>query len=597
MEIYEYLKEHRLIADGAFGTYFADRFNTQMIPEEANITAQDKVLEVHGEYLRAGARLIRTNTFAAYEANISPTLNVHEVRRAAVALATKAVQDYASDREIYIAGDIGPAPYHIFDEGSVKTYYEFAKDLISAGVRIILFETFPGMDGISDAIYQIKKDYPEVFVITNFAVNQYGYSTMGRSVKGLLNEAAAHPGVDAMGLNCQVGPAHMASLLANTAVKGEKYMAAFPNAGYPKMVRNRIIYSDNVEYFTEKVSINDMASILGGCCGTTPAHIRAMVEQIDQKKLPVVSSKEDVLQENNSISNLAFYAEKEKAAKGEKSKKLIAVELVPPFTADDAKIVEMSLQLKKMGVDVLTFPDSPSGRTRVDSVLMAKKVKDVSGLKVMPHISCRDKNAIALRSNLMGAYLNDIHNILVITGDPVPVSERGRAKAVFNFDSTGLMAMIDDINKEMFANSPIVFGGAINQNRRNQQFEIRRVHKKMEKGASFFLTMPAFTRKDADQLRFIKKETGAKMLVGIMPLVSMKNALFMKNEMPGLDVDDSIIDMFKNAQTREEGEAVAIQIATNSIERTKDFADGYYFSFPFNRVYLLDRLKSVLEDE
>ncbi len=594
MEIREYLKDHRLIADGAFGTYFADIFNTQMIPEEANITAPEMVLRVHGDYLKVGASLIRTNTFAAYEENISETLDVHALRKAGAALAIKAVNDLRADRENFIAGSIGPAPYHHFDEGAERTYYAFAKDLIEAGIKILIFETFPGMDGISEAIHLIKAEYPEVAVITNFAVNQYGYSTTGRSVKGLLTEAAAHPGVDGLGLNCQVGPAHMAALLARTAIPGEKYIAAFPNAGYPKMVRNRIIYSDNVDYFSAKAAANSMVSILGGCCGTTPAHIQAMAAGIDLSKPSYTVTAEDAQQAQCKVADLAFYAEKEK--KEGKCKKLIAVELVPPFTADDTKIVEVSLYLKKMGVDVLTFPDSPSGRTRVNSVLMAKKARDVSGLNVMPHISCRDKNAIALRAELMGAYLNDIHNILVITGDPVPVSERGRAKAVFNFDSTGLMAMIDDINKEMLEGAPIVYGGAINQNRRNQEFEIRRVHKKMERGASFFLTMPTFTQKDAERLRTIKEETGARMLVGIMPLVSMRNALFMKNEMPGLDVDDTIIAMFENAKTREEGEDVAIQIAKINIERTKDFADGYYFSFPFNRVYLLERLKSVLED-
>ena len=246
--------------------------------------------------------------------------------------------------------------------------------------------------------------------------------------------------------------------------------------------------------------------------------------------------------------------------------------------------------LKKSGVDVLTFPDSPSGRTRADSILMAEKVHKETGMTVMPHICCRDKNAIAMRSQLLGAHLNDINNFLVITGDPIPSMVRQSVKAVFNFDSVGLMNIIKDMNESQFENSPIVYGGAINQTRKNLDVEISRVRKKMDAGATFFLTQPVFDDKGIARLRQIKQETGARILCGIMPFVSLKNAMFMKNEMTGIEVSDEIIARYKECVTKEDGESVGVEIAKEVIEKTSDFVNGYYFSFPFNRVYLLERI-------
>ena len=279
----------------------------------------------------------------------------------------------------------------------------------------------------------------------------------------------------------------------------------------------------------------------------------------------------------------SFYA-------GKAGKKLIAVELAPPLGSDDEKLMDAAHLLLKSGVDVLTFPDSPSGRTRADSILMAEKVARETGMCVMPHICCRDKNAIAMRSQLLGAQINHIRNFLVITGDPIPSMMRNSIKSVFNFDSVGLMHIINDMNEEMFADAPVCYGGAINQGRRNLEVEIGRVKKKMEAGATFFLTQPISTRESAERVRRVKEETGARILCGIMPFVSLKNAVFMKNEMTGIDVTDEVLARYREDMTREEGEQAGIQLAKEMMALTDDFADGYYFSFPFNRVGMLEKI-------
>lgn len=211
----------------------------------------------------------------------------------------------------------------------------------------------------------------------------------------------------------------------------------------------------------------------------------------------------------------------------------------------------------------------------------------------MPHICCRDKNTVAMRSLLMGAKINDIHNLLIITGDPLPTMVRQTVKAVFNFDSVGLMKITQEMNEEIVRENPFSYGGAINQGRRNLPVEIERVKKKMAAGAEFFLTQPVFSKEDADRLRQIKEETGACILCGIMPLISRKNALFMQNEISGVNIPEDIIARYPEKGSREEGEAVGVAIAKDIIRLTEDFADGYYFSFPFNRTYLLREIMEL----
>lgn len=589
MNIREYLKKSKLIADGSFGTYYSQKYKTVDIPEYANITASQRISEIHTEYINSGAKLIRTNTFASNTYSLDCSIEeVKENIKAAYKIAKEAVEQ--SGKEIFIAGNIGPVPA-VFQpdfEAVEEEYYQIAKTFIDEGADILCFETFTQSEHIMPAIKRIKEEC-NPFIIVQFCVNQYGYSEAGESAERLVSETAFSKCVDAVGLNCGVGPAHMQQILSRINLNNNCFVTAMPNAGYPLLVRNRVKYADNPIYFASKV--NDMAllgaDIIGGCCGTTPDYIREVAKTVDLT--PTVKSDETSANNENEkpVIKKSFFRNADGTIK---DKKLIAVELAPPFGADDKKLLEAAHMLKGLGVDVLTFPDSPSGRTRIDSVLMAQKVKNVTGFEVMPHICCRDKNAIAMRSTFLGASINDINNFLIITGDPIPVMARQVVKSVFNFDSVGLMRIADEMNSEALKDSPLTYGGAINQSRRRIESEIKRVQKKMEAGAEFFLTQPVFTAEDAERLRRVKEETGARILCGIMPLVSRKNALFMKNEISGVNVTDEVIDRYPENADREDGENVGVELAKEMIAATRDFADGYYFSFPFNRTYLLKRI-------
>lgn len=589
MNIREYLKKSKLIADGSFGTYYSQKYKTVDIPEYANITASQRISEIHTEYINSGAKLIRTNTFASNTYSLDCSIEqVKENIKAAYKIAKEAVEQ--SGKEVFIAGNIGPVPA-VFQpdfEAVEEEYYQIAKTFIDEGADILCFETFTQTEHIMPAIKRIKEEC-NPFIIVQFCVNQYGYSEAGESAERLVSETAFSKCVDAVGLNCGVGPAHMQQILSRINLNNNCFVTAMPNAGYPLLVRNRVKYADNPIYFASKV--NDMAllgaDIIGGCCGTTPDYIREVAKTVDLT--PTVKSDETSANNENEkpVIKKSFFRNADGTIK---DKKLIAVELAPPFGADDKKLLEAAHMLKGLGVDVLTFPDSPSGRTRIDSVLMAQKVKNVTGFEVMPHICCRDKNAIAMRSTFLGASINDINNFLIITGDPIPVMARQVVKSVFNFDSVGLMRIADEMNSEALKDSPLTYGGAINQSRRRIESEIKRVQKKMEAGAEFFLTQPVFTAEDAERLRRVKEETGARILCGIMPLVSRKNALFMKNEISGVNVTDEVIERYPENADREDGENVGVELAKEMIAATKDFADGYYFSFPFNRTYLLKRI-------
>ena len=589
MNIREYLKKSKLIADGSFGTYYSQKYKTVDIPEYANITAPQRISEIHTEYINSGAKLIRTNTFASNTYSLDCSIEqVKENIKAAYKIAKEAVEQ--SGKEIFIAGNIGPVPA-VFQpdfEAVEEEYYQIAKTFIDEGADILCFETFTQSEHIMPAIKRIKEEC-NPFIIVQFCVNQYGYSEAGESAERLVSETAFSKCVDAVGLNCGVGPAHMQQILSRINLNNNCFVTAMPNAGYPLLVRNRVKYADNPIYFASKV--NDIAllgaDIIGGCCGTTPDYIREVAKTIDLT--PTVKSDETSANNENEkpVIKKSFFRNADGTIK---DKKLIAVELAPPFGADDKKLLEAAHMLKGLGVDVLTFPDSPSGRTRIDSVLMAQKVKNVTGFEVMPHICCRDKNAIAMRSTFLGASINDINNFLIITGDPIPVMARQVVKSVFNFDSVGLMRIADEMNSEALKDSPLTYGGAINQSRRRIESEIKRVQKKMEAGAEFFLTQPVFTAEDAERLRIVKEETGARILCGIMPLVSRKNALFMKNEISGVNVTDEVIERYPETADRDDGENVGVELAKEMIAATRDFADGYYFSFPFNRTYLLKRI-------
>lgn len=589
MTIREYLKNKKLIADGAFGTYFSQINNRKdTISEKANLLNPQLVKKIHMDYMKAGARLLRTNTFAVNYETVGGSEDYRrELIRKGYQLAKDAVKEFGE--EIYIGADIGPIPVDIhLEHGDVLREYKMMLDtFLECGADIFVFETFSDIKLIRPLVSYLKEKNQDIFIITQFCLNRYGYTKTGVSGARLLKAVSEIDNIEAVGFNCGIGSGHLYGILKKMDLKIGKYITAMPNSGYPEMLQDRMVYLDNVQYFGEK--IQEIAklgvSILGGCCGTNPSYIEETIKNVNIS--PVnwesrVSVKEKEVIKEKTVKNDFM----RKLIKGEK---VIAVELDPPYDARVEKIMECSHILKAAGVDMLTFADSPMGRGRVDSMLMSTKVLSEVNIPVMPHIACRDKNLISMRAGILGGYINQIKNLLIVTGDPIPSSDRDDVSSVFDFNSVKLMEYVSQMNLEHFVEEPIYFGGALNHGRKNLDREIERMAKKKAAGASYFLTQPIFTEEDIKRIEYIKSKIDTKILCGIMPLISYKNASFIRNEITGINVPEEIVALYDPKMSRDEGEAVGISIARTIMNKLDHIADGYYFMLPFNRVHLVEQ--------
>lgn len=590
-KIREYLEKNKLVADGAFGTYYQQLAEEHTgIPEEANLTDKELVKQIHKEYIRSGARFLRTNSFAANTVSLKKDISyVKAAVAASYENAVEAVRE--SGEEVYVAADIGPIPQMPFeDEAEVeKEYKEVIDTFLAVGAEIFCFETFADSRYIKVLAEYIKKKCDNAFIVAQFSLNKYGYTKMGIRAERILNEISQEESIDAVGFNCGIGSAHLYEILKKTKMVTNKFITAMPNSGYPELLQDRAVYSGNSEYFTENlVKISELGlNILGGCCGTTPSYIEKVSKKINYKNNREIITDNVVKPEETkeiSVSRNKFYQLMESG------KKVITVELDPPYDANAQKIMDCAHLLKAAGVDMITFADSPMGKARADSIMMGIKVSNEVGIPVMPHIACRDKNVIAMRAGILGAYLNGIRNFLFVTGDPVPAENRSDVSGVFDFNSVKLMEYVNEMNTEHFQEEPLVFGGALNYNRPNLDMEIKRMEKKIAAGAKYFLTQPIFCKEDIERIRVVKEKTNTKILCGIMPLISYRNASFIKNEILGIHVPDEILARFNPEMTREEGEAAGVQIAREVMQELEVVADGYYFMLPFNRVHLVEQI-------
>lgn len=601
MIIFDYLKTSRLITDGAMGTYYATReLSEPAIAEYANITSREKIKTIHKEYLNAGAKLLRTNTFAANRTLLSISKEEQaDMITAACNIAKEAIEE--CNQSAFIAGDIGPIPEFATteEEDILIEYKEMIDVFIKENVDAILFETFPDLRYIKQLARYIKEKNKDTFLMVEFCLNKNGYTRTGASAAKLLEGAADITEIDAVGFNCGIGSGHMVQILNNLNLPKNKYIMISPNAGYPEQYQNRMVFMDNANYFADncKKIAEFGTAILGACCGSTPSYIEETKKRImdmEPVRIEALNQEEFIScdkEKNETQASFIINQSKNKFLELLHSgKKVVAVELDPPFNADDKKVIASAEYLKKHNVDIITMADSPMGRSRIDSILMSVKIMNVTGMPVMPHVCCRDKNMISMRSSLLGAYANDIRNLLIVTGDPVPDGSRLKTTGVFDYNSIRLMEYVKEMNEEHFFDEPFVFGGAFDPGVRNIDKAIERMQKKIDAGASYFLTQPIYSDETIDKIRYIKTKVNTKILCGIMPFVSYTNANFIKNEFAGIQVPDEIVARYHENMSKEEAERVGAEIANEIIKKLEPFADGYYFMLPFNRVSLMDKI-------
>lgn len=583
--IKEFLKNQILICDGAMGTYYSEiTGNDVSYCEFGNLNDKDTIRSIHEEYINAGAKLIRTNTFSANTKELGISRDtLKDIIESGIHIAKEAV----NSRKVFIGASIGPIRENGADENydEILEEYKFIADcFINKNVDIFIFETLSNLDYLREISQYIKEKNSNSFILTQFAVKPDGFTRDGYSTSKIINEIKKIETIDSYGFNCGSGPAHVLDMIKKIDI-GDDIVSALPNAGFPEIIHERTVYPNSPIYFARKVKeIKKLgASIIGGCCGTNPSYIKKLSEIIDNK--PENVSKIIRYEKEHDFEKIRVKNTfKEKIENGQF---VIAVELSAPVDTDISKIMSGAKMCRDNGIDLVTVPDSPMSKVRADSVLISSKIKREIGIESMPHMCCRDKNTNAIRSSLIGAHIEEIRNILAITGDPISDASRVETKSVFNLNSFKLIDLINDMNEEVFKNDTMFIGGAINPNVFNKDIEYNRMMKKVENGAKFFFTQPVYDDSAIEFLKKIKENTDVTILGGILPLVSYRNAMFLNNELPGVKIPKECIDRFTEDMTKEEGQAIGTEIAVSIGKKLKNICDGLYFITPFGRVNMI----------
>lgn len=621
--IWEYLAEHPLVFDGAMGTYLAEQYPqyASEICEKLNLTHPEVVREIHRAYLKAGAVAIKTNTFGAnpYAFSLDDRqteqiiqAGVENARMAIFSVtatpgASGVVPDSARKEVVplprYVFADIGPvqAPDGI---SQAESYIWLAGQFLALDVQCFLFETMDSAEGLAEAAHYIKEQNADAFVAVSYGVSPEGFTRSGYYGKSLYQKTLQIPEVDAVGFNCISGPKHLSDLVQKLSVQNAgKYITIMPNAGYPAVVGNRTYFGKNHAYFAK--TMHDLAkqgvAILGGCCGTAPEDIRALSQELQQQpvsgqdRLQVRSMKKNMemeIQDPSDPMNNVHNAFASKLLSGEK---VLVVELDPPVEPEIEFFMEGAARYRQAGVDAIDIADCPIAKARIDSSILACKVMREIGLTAIPHMTCRDRNINATKALLLGLNVEGVNNVLTVTGDPVPAAERDHVKTMFSFNSAVLANHIRTLDQQLFTDNPFMVSGALNINALQFDSQLLHARRKIENGVSVLFTQPVLTQRAYENLQRAREELDVKLLGGIMPVVSYRNACFMNNEMAGIDVDQRMIDAYRD-KDRAEGEELAWKISAQIAREITPYVDGYYLITPFKRVELVLRIVQSIHE-
>lgn len=573
-----------LVFDGAMGTCFAARpGHAQMKCEQANLDAPEEISAIHRAYLEAGCRAIKTNTFALSALPPQQDAQAQALLKAACRLAQEAARPY----DACVFGDMGPAP----QEGGrtcAEIYCRLAELFLEQGITHLLLETLPTDEGVEELARHVKSRCPSAFLMVCFAVDPDGFTCQGRRGEELLRAAAGTAGVDAAGFNCVSGPRHLLEYVRGLALPALP-LAVMPNAGYPTVVGRRTFFQGRPEYFGQTLcqAVQAGASILGGCCGTTPEHLAALVRHL-ARPLPRIS---------RAPAGAAEPAPPPQANpfwdKLERGERVTAVELDPP--ADDRLgfFLEGVRRLRAAGADAVTIADCPIGRPRADSSLLACKIRRELGVEPLPHLTCRDRNLNAIKALLLGLSIEGVHNVLLVTGDPIPAADRGEVKSVYNFNSRQLARYVSGLDGETLS-TPFRIFAALNLNARNFSRQLELAVEKEACGVSGFLTQPVHSPEALENLKQARAVLRGKLLGGIFPIVSYRNACFLNNEISGMRVCPEIIALYEG-KDRQQAQALAVEIAVRTAGELAPYTDGFYVMTPFRRVELVTKILERIE--
>lgn len=571
-----------LLFDGATGTYARTLPGWPEGPVEmACLTAPQQVLALHRAYLAAGCEAIKTNTFAAHVGLAAEDrARQREIACAALDIARRAAGDRA-----FVFADIGPAPA---GTNAAQAYIDLADVFLDGGADCFLMETMPSVEGLEEAATHIKARNPRAFVAVSFAADPDGFTRAGEMAANLIARMDACPQVDAVGLNCVCGAYHMRRLLAGLPAI-HKLLLAMPNAGYPHVIEGRTYYDSDPAYYAQQVIVCASlgAKLVGGCCGTTPEHMRGIAQRLSIRRETSEQEKKPAQPEGTKTCKSRVA---QKLARGER---VMLVELDPPRDAGISGFLEGARALAQAGADAVTIADCPIGRARMDSSLLACKLSRELGIEALPHMTCRDRNVNATKALLLGLSMEGVHNVLAVTGDPVPTSDRGSVKSVFQFNSRVLARFVRNLS-QTGETEPFFLCGALNINAVNFSGELERAKDKEACGIEAFLTQPVLSERAAQNIAWARATLSGRILGGLFPVVSYNNARFLSSEVAGISVDERVIAAYEGLN-RSQGEALAVRLCAEAANRIAPYVDGYYIMTPFQRVQLVVRVMQEIK--
>ncbi len=605
--------ESIIVFDGAMGTmlYSKGVFINQCY-DELNVRAPDLVRDIHMQYVKAGADVIETNSFGANRLKLVQhglQDQVKELNRAAAKVAREAAEGRA-----LVAGAVGPLgvrlePYGPTSKDEARAIFgEQIEGLAEGGVDLFILETFSDLDEIEQAILAAREVDSKKPIIAQMTIGADGRTPYGAETDVVAQTLDAW-GADIIGLNCSVGPQTILECVEKMAPATRRKLSAQPNAGMPRDVGGRSMYMASPEYMATYARhlVQAGAKIVGGCCGTTPEHIHAIVEGIrpltprlagaaviHEPAPPETGTRAD--RRPPAVVDAVPLATRSRwGAKLAKQEFVTSVEIVPPRGVDASRMLSDVAKLKDAGVDAVNVPDGPRAQSRMGALLTSVLIEQRVGIETVTHYACRDRNLLGMLSDLLGASAVGLRNLLIVTGDPPKMGPYPDATAVFDVDSIGLTNLVSHLNRGLDPGgnaigqpTRFVIGVGVNPVAIDVEQEIRRFNWKVEAGAEFAITQPVF---DAAQLeRFFERVGGSHIPVvaGIWPLVSVRNAEFLANEVPGVSVPEPVIARMRRANEKSKEHAVAegIAIAREMLERIRPLVQGIQVSAPFGKVEL-----------
>uniref|UniRef100_A0A831UFP4 Bifunctional homocysteine S-methyltransferase/methylenetetrahydrofolate reductase n=1 Tax=Geobacter metallireducens TaxID=28232 RepID=A0A831UFP4_GEOME len=591
MNFIESLKNEVLVGDGAIGTMlYAKGVSLDANVEHLNLVRPELVLELHREYLAAGARVIETNTFGANWTKLS-AIGLEKREREINLRGARLAREAAVGTDAFVAGSLGPLVRVKGDERELspaettEIFRRQAQALAEGGVDLLILETFTDLGQILRALEAARET--GLPVVASMAFLENGRLAGGADVERAVGELTA-AGASVVGANCGAGPLEVLGTIRRMAVATALPVAAYPNSGFPEYVNGRHVYRTTPDYFAERAAemVAAGAALVGGCCGTTPEHIRRLAQRLAGLRpaartvaapaVPAEERREEVAAAEGFLARWG-------------KEPIVTVELDPPKGFDCAKIVEGSRALKAAGADAINIAENPLARIRMGNIALGHLIQQEAGIEVIVHVTCRDRNLLGLQSDLMGASLLGIRNILAVTGDPARIGEQAGATSVYDLNSFTLIKLLADLNAGVNAlGNPLgrgagfTIGCAFNPNSQRMEVQAERLARKVANGARFVQTQPLYDLGRLDEMLARTAHLGVPVLPGILPLVSERNCEFLHNEVPGIVIPEEIRVRMRGKE-KEAGVREGLAIAREFIDAARNRVGGFYLIPPFGR--------------